>query len=147
MPGCLQVQLDSPVGTGYRRKRRKWNGPFRSNVDSAALVCPARRLGVSNRAYQQVRKAVSENFKHRLCKLIWIILNKGISCEECGAAVSERSKRGPYRTNDQEAQTIGTLGLLVKTRSRLRLRTFQHDLPEESVLKGKQRERNHLHWL
>jgi hypothetical protein len=44
---------------------------------------------------------------HRLCRLIWLILRKGVHYEERGPAVSQRSKQNRTSKMIRELRTLG----------------------------------------
>ena len=44
---------------------------------------------------------------HRLCRLIWLILHRGVRYEERGSAVSQRSIRQRTRKMIRELQKLG----------------------------------------
>src|ERR1700757_2685540 len=73
-----------------------------SNFDHWRSGCWSRWL-VPRLGHRQTIGAIT----HRLCRLIWIILHQGVSYEERGPAVSQKSKRRRTTRMIRELRSLG----------------------------------------
>jgi hypothetical protein len=63
------------------------------------------RIAVSCRAWATIKTIGA--VAHRLCRLIWLILRKGVRYEERGPAVSQRSRQNRTSKMIRELRMLG----------------------------------------
>jgi transposase len=90
--------------TGNRHMRRILNQAANAAVKHKGSIFEVvyRRL-VPRLGHGQTIGAIT----HRLCRLIWIILHQGVSYEERGPAVSQKSKRRRTSRMIRELRSLG----------------------------------------
>jgi transposase len=89
---------EESAGVNHSKRSPKGNRQMRRILNQAANAAVKHKGSIFEILYRRFVMRLGHNktigiIAHRLCKLIWVILNKGISYEERGPAVSERSKR------------------------------------------------------
>jgi hypothetical protein len=82
----------------HSKRSPKGNRQMRRILNQAANAAVRHKGSIFEILYRRLVTRLGHNktvgvIAHRLCKLIWLILNKGISYEERGPTVSERSRR------------------------------------------------------
>jgi hypothetical protein len=82
----------------HSKRSPKGNRQMRRILNQAANAAVKHKGSIFEILYHRFVTRLGHNktigvIAHRLCRLIWLILNKGISYEERGPAVSERSNR------------------------------------------------------
>jgi transposase len=102
---------EESAGVNHSKRSPKGNRQMRRILNQAANAPVKHKGSIFEILYRRFVMRLGQNktigvIAHRLCRLIWVILNKGISYEERGPAVSERSKRV------HTARLIRTLKLL-----------------------------------
>ena len=98
------VNKSTRCATGNRHMRRILNQAANAAVKHKGSIFEVvyRRL-VPRLGHGQTIRAIT----HRLCRLIWIILHQGVSYEERGPAVSQKSKRRRTSRMIRELRTLG----------------------------------------
>lgn len=89
---------EESAGVNRSKRLPKGNRQMRRILNQSANAAVKHKGGIFEILYRRLVTRLGQNktigvIAHRLCKLIWIILNKRISYEERGPAVSERCKR------------------------------------------------------
>jgi hypothetical protein len=89
---------------------------MRRLLNQAANAAAKRKGSIFEIVYRRLVPRLGHNktigaIAHRICQLIWMILNKGVRYEERGPAVSENSKR--TRTS-RMIRTLRKLGYRVE---------------------------------
>ena len=100
----------------YSARSPKGNRHMRRLLNQAANAAVKRKGSIFEMVYHRLVPRLGHNktigaIAHRICQLIWIILNKGVRYEERGPAVSENSRRA--RTS-RMIRTLRKLGYRVE---------------------------------
>jgi transposase len=100
--GGVSKSHRSPKGNRHMRRILNQSANAAVKVKGSIFEIVYRRL-VPRLGHKQTMGAIA----HRLCRLIWIILHRGVRYEERGPAVSERSRK--HRTNRmiRELRSLG----------------------------------------
>ena len=93
---------EESAGVSRSHRSPKGNRNMRRLLNQSASAAVKLKGSIFQLLYQRLLPRLGHNqaiwaVAHKLCRLIWMILHKGIHYEERGPAVSERSKR--VRTN------------------------------------------------
>jgi transposase len=89
---------EESAGVNYSKRSPKGNRQMRRILNQAANAAVKRKGSIFEILYRRLVPRLGHNktigaIAHRLCKLIWILLHKGVRYEERGPAVCEKSKR------------------------------------------------------
>jgi transposase len=89
---------DESAGVNYSHRSPKGNRHMRRILNQAANAAVKHKGSIFPILYRRYVPRMGHNqaigvIAHRLCRLIWKILHRGVRYEERGPAVSERSKR------------------------------------------------------
>jgi transposase len=100
----------------YSSRSPKGNRHMRRLLNQAANAAVKRKGSIFEIVYRRLVPRLGHNktigaIAHRICQLIWMILNKGVRYEERGPAVCEQSKR--VRTS-RMIRTLRKLGYRVE---------------------------------
>jgi transposase len=111
---CPGTEESAEVNSSPRSP--KGNRHMRRLLNQAANAAAKRKGSIFEIVYRRLVPRLGHNktigaIAHRICQLIWMILNKGVRYEERGPAVSENSKRA--RTS-RMVRTLRRLGYRVE---------------------------------
>jgi transposase len=111
---CPGTEESAEVNSSPRSP--KGNRHMRRLLNQAANAAAKRKGSIFEIVYHRLVPRLGHNktigaIAHRICQLIWMILNKGVRYEERGPAVSENSKRA--RTS-RMVRTLRKLGYRVE---------------------------------
>ena len=89
---------EQSAGVNHSRRSPKGNPQMRRILNQAANAAVKHKGSIFEILYRRLVTRLGHNktigvIAHRLCKVIWMILHRGMNYEERGPAVSERSKR------------------------------------------------------
>jgi transposase len=107
---------EESAGVNYSPRSPKGNRHMRRLLNQAANAAAKHKGSIFEIVYRRLVPRLGHNktigaIAHRLCQLIWMILNKGVRYEERGPAVSENSRRA--RTS-RMIRTLRKLGYRVE---------------------------------
>jgi transposase len=107
---------EESAGVNSSPRSPKGNRHMRRLLNQAANAAAKRKGSIFEIVYRRLVPRLGHNktigaIAHRICQLIWMILNKGVRYEERGPAVSENSKRA--RTS-RMVRTLRKLGYRVE---------------------------------
>jgi transposase len=107
---------EESAGVNYSPRSPKGNRHMRRLLNQAANAAAKHKGSIFEIVYRRLVPRLGHNktigaIAHRICQLIWIILNKGVRYEERGPAVSENSRR--VRTS-RMIRTLRKLGYRVE---------------------------------
>src|ERR1700675_2379842 len=107
---------EESAGVNYSHRSPKGNRHMRRLLNQAANAAAKRKGSIFEIVYHRLVPRLGHNktigaIAHRICQLIWMILNQGARYEERGPAVSENSKRA--RTS-RMVRTLRKLGYRVE---------------------------------
>jgi len=107
---------EESAGVNRSKRSPKGNRQMRRILNQAANAAVKHKGSIFEIIYRRLVLRLGHNktigaIAHRLCKLIWIILHKGVRYEERGPAVCEKSKR--LRTL-RMIRTLRTLGYRIE---------------------------------
>jgi transposase len=89
---------EETAGVNYSPRSPKGNRQMRRILNQCANAAVKHKGSIFEILYRRLVPRLGHNktigaIAHRLCRLIWIILHKGVRYEERGPAVSEKSRR------------------------------------------------------
>src|SRR6202045_761809 len=89
---------EESAGVNYSPRSPKGNRHMRRLLNQAANAAAKHRGSIFEIVYRRLVPRLGHNktigaIAHRICQLIWMILNKGVRYEERGPAVCEKSRR------------------------------------------------------
>src|SRR3989441_8934717 len=107
---------EESAGVNYSPRSPKGNRHMRRLLNQAGNAAAKHKGSIFEIVYRRLVPRLGHNktigaIAHRLCQLIWMILNKGVRYEERGPAVSENSRRA--RTS-RMIRTLRKLGYRVE---------------------------------
>jgi len=94
----IGVREEETAGVNYSPRSPKGNRQMRRILNQCANAAVKHKGSIFEILYRRLVPRLGHNktigaIAHRLCRLIWIILHKGVRYEERGPAVSEKSRR------------------------------------------------------
>ena len=94
----IGVREEETAGVNYSPRSPKGNRQMRRILNQCANAAVKHKGSNFEILYRRLVPRLGHNktigaIAHRLCRLIWIILHKGVRYEERGPAVSEKSRR------------------------------------------------------
>jgi transposase len=103
---------EESAGVAKSHRRPKGNRHMRRILNQCALAAAKTKGSIFEIVYRRLVLRLGHNqtigaIAHRLCRLIWIILNRGVRYEERGPAVCEKSKRARTRRMIRELRSVG----------------------------------------
>jgi transposase len=103
---------EESAGVNYGHRSPKGNRQMRRILNQAANAAVKHKGSIFDIAYRRQLPRMGHNpaigaIAHRLCRLIWLILHKGVRYEERGPAVTERSKRKRTARMVRELRKLG----------------------------------------
>jgi transposase len=107
---------EESAGVNRSKRSPKGNRQMRRILNQAANAAVKHKGSIFEIVYRRLVPRLGHNktigaIAHRLCRLIWIILHKGVRYEERGPSVSEKAKRA--RTS-RMIRTLRNLGYRVE---------------------------------
>jgi transposase len=96
----------------YSHRSPKGNRHMRRILNQAAHAAVKHKGSIFDIVYRRQVPGMGHNpaigaIAHRLCRLIWLILHKGVKYEERGPVVIERSKRRRTARMVRELRKLG----------------------------------------
>ena len=103
---------DESAGVNYSHRSPKGNRPMRRILNQAANAAVKTKGSIFEMVYRRLVPRLGHNqtigaIAHRLCRLIWIILHRGVRYEERGSAVSQKSRRVRTARMIRELRVLG----------------------------------------
>ena len=107
---------EESAGVNRSRHSPRGNRQMRRVLNQAANAAVKHKGSIFEIVYRRLVARLGHNktigvIVHRLCRLIWIILHRGVQYEERGPAVSEKSRQ---RRTTRMIRTLRTLGYRVE---------------------------------
>jgi transposase len=103
---------DESAGVNYSHRSPKGNRHMRRILNQAANAAVKHKGSIFAILYRRYVPRLGHNqaigvIAHRLCRLIWKILHRGVRYEERGPAVSQRSKRERTARMIRQLRSLG----------------------------------------
>ena len=103
---------DESAGVNYSHRSPKGNRHMRRILNQAANAAVKHKGSIFAILYRRYVPRLGHNqtigvIAHRLCRLIWKILHRGVRYEERGPAVSKRSKRERTARMIRQLRSLG----------------------------------------
>jgi transposase len=103
---------EESAGVNYSHRSPKGNRHMRRILNQCANAAVKHKGSIFEIVYRRMVPRLGHNqaigaIAHRLCRLIWLILNKGVRYEERGPAVSERSRKRRATRMIRELRLLG----------------------------------------
>jgi transposase len=103
---------EESAGESHSTRSPKGNRPMRRLLDQAAQAAVKAKGSIFEVTFQRLLLRLGYQqaiwaIAHRLCRLLWLILHKGVPYEERGPAVSAKSKRRRAARMIRELQKLG----------------------------------------
>jgi transposase len=103
---------DESAGVNYSHRSPKGNRHMRRVLNQAANAAVKHKGSIFEIDYRRMvprlgHKQTIGAIAHRQCRVIWLILNKGVRYEERGPAVSQKSKRARTARMIRQLRSLG----------------------------------------